>query len=267
MRFAREIIDTLKIELGFLKFRSVELNVDNKISSSKVIMNTFFDGFGQFNCPIQGFNLDSELSVNLLPLDNLSLFVDDLASCYIDPARIVDETPVSFEYSDLVREKHFDEEFNINFLELETITDETIEVTIIKDVEMLRVIPCTLTISVDKSSTKIITFKGLNIKKAVINDQSVPSFVFSSVFLPSKYVQKEKLYEVLRRLRTQYDINIIKFFGYYERIPLEMVKSMKVLSNHSLMIEFNMSKKMSNRHILKDIIVFRYDDKYIYQVV
>jgi len=42
MRFAREIIDTLKIELGFLKFRSVELNVDNKISSSKVIMNTFF---------------------------------------------------------------------------------------------------------------------------------------------------------------------------------------------------------------------------------
>ena len=267
MRFAREIIDTLKIELGFLKFRSVELNVDNKISSSKVIMNTFFDGFGQFNCPIQGFNLYSELNVNLLPLDNLSLFVDDLASCYIDPARIVDETPVSFEYSDLVREKHFDEEFNINFLELETITDETIEVTIIKDVEMLRVIPCTLTISVDKSSTKIITFKGLNIKKAVINDQSVPSFVFSSVFLPSKYVQKEKLYEVLRRLRTQYDINIIKFFGYYERIPLEMVKSMKVLSNHSLMIEFNMSKKVSNRHILKDIIVFRYDDKYIYQVV
>ena len=180
--------------------------------------------------------------------------------------KIVDETPVSFEYSDLV-EKHFDEEFNVNFLELETITDETIEVTIIKDVEMLRVIPCTLTISVDKSSTKIITFKGLNIKRAVINDQSVPSFVFSSVFLPSKYVQKEKLYEVLRRLRTQYDINIIKFFGYYERIPLEMVKSMKVLSNHSLMIEFNMSKKMSNRHILKDIIVFRYDDKYIYQVV
>ena len=33
-----------KIELGFLKFRSVELNVDNKISSSKVIMNTFLTG-------------------------------------------------------------------------------------------------------------------------------------------------------------------------------------------------------------------------------
>lgn len=44
MRFAREIIDTLKIELGFLKFRSVELNVHNKISSSKVIMDAFLTG-------------------------------------------------------------------------------------------------------------------------------------------------------------------------------------------------------------------------------
>ncbi|MGB4752160.1 MAG: hypothetical protein WBH60_05965 [Fervidobacterium sp.] len=267
MRFAREIIDTLKIELGFLKFRSVELNVDNKISSSEVIMDTFFDGFGQFDCSIQGFNLSSEVIVNLLRLDNLSLAVDDLACCYINPVSIVDETPVSFEYSDLVREKHFDEEFNVNFLELETITDEMIEVAIIKDVEMLKAISRTFAISIDKSSTKIITFKGLNIKRAVINDQSVPSFVFSSVFLPSKYVQKEKLYEVLRRLRTQYDINVIKFFGYYERIPLEMVKKMKVLSNHSLMTEFDMNKKMSNRYVLKDIIVFRYDDKYIYQVV
>jgi len=91
--------------------------------------------------------------------------------------------------------------------------------------------------------------------------------LFSLLFSPIEVCAKEKLYEVLRRLRTQYDINIIKFFGYYERIPLEMVKKMKVLSNHSLMVEFDMNKKMLNRHILKDILVFRYDDKYIYQVV
>lgn len=263
MRIAREIVDTLKIELGFLKFKSVELDITNNVSSTEIALNISFNGFGEFDCSIQGFNMNSEVIVNHSPLDDLSLVINDFP-CYDIALANVDDIPLNFECSDLVREERLDVEFNVDVWNFETIIDEFL---IIKNVEILKVNLDTFAINIDENSTKILSFKEISIKKDIITDKFVPSFVFASAFLPSKYVQKEKLYEVLRRLRTQYDINLIRFFGYYERIPLEMVKQMKVLSNHSLMIEFDTSKRMLNRHILKDIIVFRYDDKYIYQVV
>ncbi|MGB4755984.1 MAG: hypothetical protein WBH69_08020 [Fervidobacterium sp.] len=254
----------MKIELGFLKYKSVTLNMDTKINSSEIVVNTLVEGFERPEYHINGFNMVGTVKIDDLSIKGSNFEVLDLSLYKLNPPRVLHDVFTAFEKISSKCDIILNSDFNVNVSCVDVSMDTSIEIksmkTLAKGCQVFHA-------NIDVGTMMIRNFKNLAIRKVIYTDRLIPAFIFSAVFLPSRYVKKEELYDALRKLKMQYDVNLLKFFAYYENIPIDIAKAIKILSNRSLLVEFEKGKISSRKNVLKNILVFKYEDHYIYHII
>ncbi|MGC9772694.1 hypothetical protein SAMN04488510_11512 [Fervidobacterium changbaicum] len=273
MRIAREIIETLKMELGFLKYKSPNISLEAAFEELKV----------SFPARVEGFKLDAPDVHSLHSVLSVSFrgyfFIGESKDLVVKD--IVDSVHPSFKSLSLNKD-----DFKVNALQifntfvinfkapalhfmsegLKVIAGELLNVpdgiVIIKNTEVLG-----STIKFRKIEMKSLSkLFEVEFRKS----QELPPILSSIDYLPAQYVEKSVILEAVRSLSAKYNISLLKFHGYYRDIPLEAVASLKILPNKNLRVYFDQSKvdRLKRKHLIqRDFIVFKYEDKFVYHLV
>ncbi len=259
MRIAREIIETLKMELGIIKYKVIDLNLDSKQSSLNINIVPYFRGFS-FNMP--GIK-EITFSKNNLKVNSLfknadavikSLFESDfkknIESLYLPNKETFESKDIGgidVKFSEAIGKIDFHKKaVNINLLEKKL---------------SLSKIETNITTQIKIKNTKLLLKKDISYKSNFLGSLS---FCF---YLPCEYVEKEKLINAVKALREKYDISRLKFYAYYKDIPLGIVKTVRIANSRRLFVSYDIEKIRKNESGLKSLIVFRYEDKYLYYSV
>ncbi len=259
MRIAREIIETLKMELGIIKYKFIDLNLDSKQISLDINIVPSFSGFSFTMPDIK----EIALSKNNLKVDSLFQNVDamiknfsvsdfkkNIESLYL-PNEVTFKSKgierIVVKFSDVIEKINFQKkEVSIDLLE-KKLSISSIETNIILQIKI--------------KNTKLLLKKYISFKSNFLGNLS---FCF---YLPCEYVEKEKILNAVKALREKYDISKLKFYAYYKDIPLGIAKNIRIANSKKLFVLYDIEKIRKSKGELKNIIVFRYEDKYLYYSV
>lgn len=272
MRIAREIVETLKMELGFLKYKDTELSISTKAKELKIIFSANFDGFKTDLPSVCEFAVEFDPTFRGLNSNPEDININDI------------ENDLNFEiFESSIREGNF----SVNSADF-SVRDETSQYNVkgvnldnfqsrFESLEVLKPLSDKSFVQQRLIEKEKITYHGFNLKKPAFEvrfksaDKGlIPPNLFSTDFLPEEYVEKSKILSAVKSLSEKYNISLLKFYGYYKNIPVEDVLSMKILSNKNLRVIFNSSKTTRFKHktpLCKDFIVFKYEDRFVYHII
>lgn len=262
MRIAREIIETLKMELRFIKYKNIELSVTSLKKEVDLSIKAHVGGFS-FNLP---FILDTAFSKSSLTiLSPIQRSESEFSIVSIEKLGAnIKIKEVKFED---VTNYH-----NIAFENVLTIQDalnhpQNSEKTINIHNTLKKIL--NPKIYSEKPILQFIELKNIEfIPKRISVKTNMFKCISCSYYVPHDYVEKDKLIAVLGVLRTKYDISKVKFYAYYKDIPFEISLSVKITPSKKLFVQFD-NQKLDNRSLrknvnLRNLVVFRYDDKFLY---
>ncbi|MGQ9855463.1 MAG: hypothetical protein ACUVQF_01885 [Fervidobacterium sp.] len=257
MRIAREIIETLKLELGFLKGKSVHLEFATDVKNESIDFESQFDN-----------------------LDTIEPFFKDLY------ANFSLKVSSLFENSETIKIKNANEDFILDvksshFVHAIAVSGvlPTSE-SLIKDYKLsshnVRIQSVTSSFKFSAlahdiiGQVKVIGYRNIKIPSNIRIQDGTNFPIYLCEYIPSQYVEKAKVLDALKTLSQKHDISRLKFYAYYKEIPITNVESIKILPNKNIRVYFN-SKVILKGHnknvICKDILVFKYDDKYLYHLL
>ena len=260
MRIAREIIETLKMELRFIKYKNTQLEVTSLQKEVQLSLEARLGGFS-FNLPSIHDVAFSKSSLNVL-----SIIQNYTSTFNISSIEKIDTNIKDVKFQDIT---------NYRDVSLEGITkirevcgyfqnqEQRIDIknglSAIKDSKIRFEKPI-----IQSTKLKSVEF----IPKRIIVKSNLFGSISCSYYVPQDYVERDKLLGILNVLRNKYDISKIKFYAYYKDIPLEISKVVKIASSKRLYIQFD-TERLENRALrknvnLRNLIVFRYDDKFLY---
>lgn len=267
MRIAREIIETLKMELGFLRYKSTSLSFESRI-----------------------FTIQAHLqpSVNSLPLPALSLKVSSSKDLHpvIYRAELNGKSSVDirgftqvYNHEVLMRSLDFNVKLgsvSTSFLNLRFVSGLDFEEKQTNGFVMKLLTP-NLEIEnpiFHKNDTSFNLKIGEVRCRIVSENLAIKPVPEAGTFYtlqrkPEDFVERDVILSTLKSLKTKYDISSLKFYGYYKYVPLEYAKMMKINSKGYLTIFLDPKigeLKLRPRRLV-NIVVFRYGDKYVYHVV
>ncbi len=279
MRIAREIIETLKMELGFLRYKSPDIVVETAFQSIEVNFPARIEG-SKFDVP--GIHdLHSSLTVSYqgysFPQTNENFAVRDIKDS-------IEQNIEGFCLSEQnLKVGSFDGFNSLNsnnstivFNEPQNLCFDIDELNV-EDVE---------TFSSDAHSSKVKNAEVLG-NKLMINElelkaprklfkiefrkpKEFPPVLSSIDYVPAQYVEKSVILNAVQAISSKYNISLLKFYGYYRGIPLDVVTGMKILPNKNLRVFFDYSKaeRLKRKQLSqRDFIVFKYEDRFVYHLV
>lgn len=265
MRIAREIIETLKMELGLLKYKGGHLDLQTQQRKVNLITETRIAGFSFGSLVVAG----STFSVSSINIHSVDESFETSALCKI-------ATFEKFESINLSIRK-------ANFSELLKVEKITVETSIIPQEQYFNFQNVCFklfskhSLELSKSinffseqmfnnPTKIRNFELISKKRAVRSN--LPIDILYAYYVPHDYVERDKILNALNFLKTKYNISMLKFFAYYKDIPIELSKLIKIAPSKRLLIQFDKDKLenyLSHRKMgLRNLLVFRYEDKFLY---
>jgi len=266
MRIAREIVETLRMELGFLKYKNTELSMSTKTKEFNVGFSVDFDGFKITSAIVGEIKAKFDSSVNSLKFENKDISICDIKDDMC--LKIVDSTVSSNVVS--IKSLEVSQRAGKEYLNLKKFQFPQLRAKF-ETVDMLENHKLVLL------EEKIIKYHLSNFKKAssefqfrLSESDLIPPNIYSTDFLPEEYVEKVKILNAVKALSEKYNISLLRFYGYYKDIPVEGVQSMKILPNKNIRVAFEPAKvRMFRRKmpLCKDFIVFKYEDRFVYQIV
>ncbi|ODN30901.1 hypothetical protein [Fervidobacterium thailandense] len=267
MRIAREIIETLRMELGFLKYNSVDLALGSRVFSiqpclqpsvSSLSMSEFSLGVsssGDLHPEIREAGLSKESYVNVRELAQPS--VSDLSVRSLD-----------FDESFSCREiQQFDFKFEcgLNFYEKGSSGFEPNVLKVNLEVEnpIFHKNDTSFNLKTREARCRIVN------ERVIVNTNPKIELIYTVLRKPEDFVERHVILDTLKSLKTKYDISSLKFYGYYKYVPLEHVKMMKINPKGYLTIFLDpeVVKYGVRFQRLVNIVVFRYGDRFVYHVV
>lgn len=260
MRIAREIIETLKMELRFIKYKNTQLEVTSLQKEVQLSLEARLGGFS-FNLP----------SIHDVAFSKSSLNVLSIIQNHVSTFNIISIEKIDADIKDV----KFQDITNYRDVSLEGITkirevcdyfqNQEGKINIKNGLSAIK----DSKIRFEKPIVQLNKLKSIEFisKKITIKSKSF-GVISYSYYVPQDYVEREKLLSVLNILRNKYDISKIKFYAYYKDIPLEISKVVKIASSKRLYIQFD-TERLENRALrknvnLRNLFVFRYDDKFLY---
>ncbi|MGC8903089.1 MAG: hypothetical protein ACP5KD_07120 [Fervidobacterium sp.] len=257
MRIAREVIETLKMELGLIKYTNIELKIPSRGKDLPMIIKANFGGFC-FTCPkvLEITFSQNHLPVNSLLVNKMNLSIINLTSNDFYQKVL----SVELEKAPPFLEEKFEGYTSYNSSELiEKVTLLIDSSRILLNNPTIERVP---TLS-NSALTKNFTFAF----KMVKYESNVLSQVNYSVYNPAQYVERENILNALSKLKERYEISKIKFFAYYVNVPLQIAQMVKITHGRKLIVQFgprNFSDQKFKDVQLKNLLVLRYEDKYLY---
>ncbi|MEJ5256666.1 MAG: hypothetical protein WHS64_00270 [Fervidobacterium sp.] len=257
MRIAREIIETLKLELGFLKSKSVQLEFKSDVKNESIKFESQFDKLDIVVPFFKDLHASFSLKVDSLVENSQALKVRNtngnltlnVNSCHLAQRIAVHESlPKS--------------EFLIKNYEMASYYAKIQSVTPSFDFSALshNVI----------GQAKISGYRSVKFPSNIRVEEGKNFPIYLCEYIPSQYVEKAKILDALKALSQKHDISHLKFYAYYKEIPITNVESIKILQNRNIRVYFNskVALKGYNRNVtFKDVLVFKYDDKYLYHLL
>jgi hypothetical protein len=279
MRIAREIIETLRMELGFLKYKSPDVSVETVFHSIEVTFPTKVEGF-EFDAPAI-HDLHSSFDVSYkdysFPQENENFVFKDIKDsieqniegfCLSEHNLTVSSfdglNSLNSNSSTIVFNEAQNLRFAINELNVADveILNPDVHISKVKSVEVLGNDP---------------TINGLGFKTPrqlfkveFRKPEKFPPVLSSIDYVPAQYVEKSAILNAVQAISSKYNISLLKFYGYYRGIPLDVVSGMKILPNKNLRVFFDYSKveRLKRKQVLeRDFIVFKYEDRFVYHLV
>ncbi len=267
------------MELGFLRYKSPDVSVGTVFHSIEVTFPTKVEGF-EFEAPAV-HDLHSSFDVSYkgysFPQENenfVSKDIKDSIEQNIEGFCLSEQnlTVSSFDGFNSLNSNGsmivFNEAQNLRFAidELNVVDVEVlnpdVHISKVKSVEVLR---------------NDLTINGLRFKTPgqlfIVEFQKPEKFppVLSSIdYVPAQYVEKSAILNAVQAISSKYNISLLKFYGYYRGIPLDVVSGMKILPNKNLRVFFDYSKveRLKRKQVLeRDFIVFKYEDRFVYHLV
>lgn len=298
MRIAREIIETLKMELGFVKFENAELKLRAKLDSIDTTISTNISGISVLKPTIEDAafknsslkisniffsnNVGSSIAVrktenfpSILNINSTNFKVNIIEKSILPDTPDtpnVSESPLKIKFqtregiifykdNNLPRFNKID----LNFPNLDLTFGK--DMTIFKNFKNVSV--STISLKIHKKSVDGISIKSV----ATLSKKNIPfkTNIFPALlhayYMPQDYVEKDILLIALNKLKEKYDITKIKFYAYYKNVPFEIVSSIKINTSKKMVIYFEKTKlvKFTNKSKeLKNFLVFKYEDKFLY---
>lgn len=279
MRIAREIIETLKMELGFLRYKSPDITVETVFHGIEVTFPTRVEGF-EFDAPAI-HDLHSSFDVSYkdysFPQENENFVFKDIKDsieqniegfCLSEHNLTVSSfdglNSLNSNSSTIVFNEAQNFRFAINELNVADVEILNPDVHISK-VESVEVLGNDLTINGLGFKTPRQLFK-VEFRKP----EKFPPVLSSIDYVPAQYVEKSAILNAVRAISSKYNVALLKFYGYYRGIPMDVVSGMKILPNKNLRVFFDHSKveKVKRKQLLqRDFIVFKYEDRFVYHLV
>uniref|UniRef100_A0A7C4RVW2 Uncharacterized protein n=1 Tax=Fervidobacterium thailandense TaxID=1008305 RepID=A0A7C4RVW2_9BACT len=266
MRIAREIIETLKMELGFLRYKSTSLSFESQILTIQARLQP---------------------SVNSLPLPNLSLRISSSKALrpVISEAELTNESCVGVrDFTQVHKHELLVQTLDFN-VKLDSVLVSYLNLRFVDGLNFKEKETNGFVIKLLKANLKVEnpifhkndTSFNLKIREArcrIISEElKVKPVPEAGLFYmlqrkPEEFVERDVILSALKSLKTKYDISSLKFYGYYKYIPLEYAKMMRITSGGYLTIFLDPKVGRLNLRPqrLVNIVVFRYGDKYVYHV-
>ncbi|MEN3042046.1 MAG: hypothetical protein ABDH59_01895 [Fervidobacterium sp.] len=265
MRIAREIIETLRMELGLLKYKGGHLNLQAQQRKVNLITETKIAGFSFGSLVVSG----NTFSVSSINIHSVEESFETSALCKI-------ETFEKFESINLsIRKANFSELLKVEKIDVETFIVPQDQYLNFQNVRFQSFPKCSLepyksinffSEQMFSRPTKIRNFELLSKRRVVRSN--LPIGILCAYYVPHEYVERDKIFNALNFLKTKYNISILKFFAYYKDIPIEVSKLIKIAPSKRLFIQFDKDKLenyLSHRKMgLRNLLVFRYEDKFLY---
>jgi len=279
MRIAREIIETLRMELGFLKYKSPDVSVETVFHSIEVTFPTKVEGF-EFDAPgiydlhssfyvsYQGYSFpqtNENFAIRDIKdsieqnIEGFCLNAQNLKVCSLDGLNSLNSNNSAIVFNEPQNLR-----FDIDELNVEDIETLSSDAHILK-VENVEVLGNNLAISELGLKAPRKLFK-VEFRKP----EKFPPVLSSIDYVPAQYVEKSAILNAVRAISSKYNVALLKFYGYYRGIPMDVVSGMKILPNKNLRVFFDHSKveKVKRKQLLqRDFIVFKYEDRFVYHLV
>lgn len=264
MRIAREIIETLRMELGFLKVGSPRLSIRAREVEIQLSIPTEVRGIEHPSVPVVGFLPRSELRVSSVVSKasgvTVRSFVKEKGPPVSDAVvklRIVESR---------IRETTFKAaELGINTFNLPSVEPSLTVVHPPARRETLSVKRVTVSLNKAPLSRRGVFGVKLHVKHPKVLSEKVPTFVHSLVRRPEPAVERETLLEALKKLKEKYDVGSLRFYGYYKHVPLSSAKMVKVTQVGNLSILLRESTP-PERLAFFDVLIFKFEDRFVYYV-
>ncbi|MFN6991408.1 MAG: hypothetical protein ACK4MM_01665 [Fervidobacterium sp.] len=287
MRITREIIETLKIELGFIKFHKTELELKSKLDNIDVLIKLNIDGFSftpptifdvtfqraqtTFFSVFLGKNIsikNSEFSSSNLAIYspeielNIQVNEKNLAenNFFENQLSVIDLGQKESASLNVIKNLSYISSINkleLNFPSLKVCSKNCI----IKNVNLVN-FPFKASLK-DVEFIKIRSISPISRKTIHFKSNTFP-MLYRAYINPQDYVEKDILLQALTKLRENYDITKVKFYAYYKNIPFEMVKNIRINNSKKLVIYFEKSKVIVKPKELRNLLVFKYEEKFLY---
>lgn len=287
MRITREIIETLKMELGLIKFHKSELELKSKLDNVNVLIKLNIDGFS-FTPPTI-FHVTFERSqttfFSVFLGKNISIKSSEFSSPNLDINSPEIKLNIQVNGKNLATNKSFENQLLVIHLGLKESVSFNIgnNLSYITSINSLILNFPSLKVSSKnciirnvnlvnfpfKDSLKDVNFikiRGISLisrKNIHFRSDTFP-MLYCACFNPQDYVEKEILLKALSKLREKYDITKVKFYAYYKNVPFEMVKNIRISNSRKLVIYFEKSKVNVKPKELKNLLVFKYEEKFLY---
>jgi len=279
MRIAREIIETLRMELGFLKYKSPDVSVETVFHSIEVTFPTKVEGFefdapaihdlhSSFDVSYKGYSFPQENENFVFKdikdsieqnIEGFCLSEHNLTVSSFDGLNSLNSNSSTIVFNEAQNLRFAINELNVADVE---ILNPDVHISKVKSVEVLG---------------NDLTINGLGLKTPrqlfkveFRKPEKFPPVLSSIDYVPAQYVEKSAILNAVQAISPKYNVSLLKFYGYYRGIPLDVVSGMKILPNKNLRVFFDYSKveRLKRKQVLeRDFIVFKYEDRFVYHLV
>ncbi|ABR31275.1 hypothetical protein SU69_07235 [Thermosipho melanesiensis] len=214
MRIIKNVIKTLKQELGLIKINDIKTNMNVTVTFEKVNLKTnLYDESIKANIVTRNFKFTPKLSSTSISNTTINVAKEEITQSRVKIKNI------SFE------------NLNINN---KSLTFQSKDVNIYEEDIYFKT-----------------TINAIDIPKPKIKSK-IPPILFEVIIYPSKVVSKEKILKILREYILTQKNKDIKFIGFFKNVPLGYAEKI-IITNNKLTVILNKKGKnfVSNVVIFK----------------